>query len=231
MRNRVYRSLITLFYLLSFLILVFCIKVRLNDRLNMQTSARLILLMAACIFIYINSFIMIKKLNISKKVVHFNLIIIFIIYITTILMLMLFDSRFGRQGLIFAKWDSNLLKSYIDTSFNMVPFRTITLFIKGYTKGIISFKNFSINIFGNFVAFMPCGILVPALFKKINKYYKFLIIMIMFVLLIEFLQFLTLSGSCDIDDLILNIIGSSIIYFIYKIKFINKIVNKMLFIE
>ena len=85
MRNRVYRSLITLFYLLSFLILVFCIKVRLNDRLNMQTSARLILLMAACIFIYINSFIMIKKLNISKKVVHFNLIIIFIIYITTIL--------------------------------------------------------------------------------------------------------------------------------------------------
>lgn len=231
MRNRVYRSLITLFYLLSFLILVFCIKVRLNDRLNMQTSARLILLMAACIFIYINSFIMIKKLNISKKVVHFNLIIIFIIYITTILMLMLFDSRFGRQGLIFAKWDNNLLKSYIDTSFNMVPFRTITLFIKGYTKGIISFKNFSINIFGNFVAFMPCGILVPALFKKINKYYKFLIIMIMFVLLIEFLQFLTLSGSCDIDDLILNIIGSSIIYFIYKIKFINKIVNKMLFIE
>ncbi len=231
MKNRVYKSLITLFYLLSFLILVFCIKVRFSDTLNMYTSVRLVLLMIVCIFIYINSFIMIKKLNISKKVAHINLTIIFIVYITTILMLTLFDSRFGRQGLIFAKWDSNLLKSYMDTSFNMVPFKTINLFINGYLKGIVSFKNFSINIFGNFVAFMPCGILVPALFKKINKYYKFLIIMIMFVSVIELLQFLTLSGSCDIDDLILNIIGSSIIYFIYKIKFINRIVNKILFIE
>ena len=107
-------------------------------------------------------------------------------------------------------------------SFNIVPFKTIKLFTNGYINGYVNLKNFSINIIGNLCAFMPFGMFLPLMFKNINKYYKFFIVMCFIVLCIEILQFITMSGSCDIDDLILNVFGASIIYFICKIKYINK---------
>ena len=74
---------------------------------------------------------------------------------------------------------------------------------------------------------MPYGIFLPLIFKKMKKYYKFLITMIFIVVVIELLQFITMSGACDIDDLILNVLGASIIYFIAKIKCINNIIHKI----
>ena len=55
--------------------------------------------------------------------------------------------------------------------------------------------------------------------------------MIFIVVLIEILQFVTMSGSCDIDDLILNVLGASIVYFIVKIKFIYKLIHKIFLYE
>jgi glycopeptide antibiotics resistance protein len=92
-------------------------------------------------------------------------------------------------------------------------------------NGYVSFISFFINIIGNFIALMPLGMFMPLMSNKINKFYKFLILMILIVVIIEFLQFITLSGSCDIDDLILNVTGASIVYFICKIKFVNKVLN------
>ena len=111
--------------------------------------------------------------------------------------------------------------------FNIVPFATIKLFINGYSSGLVSFKSYFMNIFGNLCAFMPYAIFLPLMFKKMNKYKNFLITMIFIVCVIEILQFLTMSGSCDIDDLILNVLGASLVYLIYKIKFVNKLVRRI----
>ncbi len=78
---------------------------------------------------------------------------------------------------------------------------------------------------------MPYGMFIPMIFKKIDKYYKFLIVMIILVVLIELLQFVTLSGSCDVDDLLLNVLGASIVYYICKIKWVNNFINKIFLFE
>lgn len=231
MKNKIYKALSILLYIVSIIIVLFCLKIRITPGMYLNIKLRLILLTIVCLLIYINNFILIKKLNYNKKILKINIILIFLVYIFTIFNLTLLDERFGRGKLTIAKWDSELLKNYIKTSFNIIPFNTIKLFINGYIKGYVSTTNFLINIIGNFVAFMPFGIFLPLLFKKINKYYKFLIIMIIIVATIEILQFLTLSGSCDIDDLILNIMGASAIYGLYKIKSINKLVNKVILFE
>ena len=98
-------------------------------------------------------------------------------------------------------------------------------------KGLINTKAFIANIIGNICAFMPCGLFLPLIFKKMNNYYRFLLDMIFMVIIIELLQFVTMSGSCDIDDLILNVLGASIVYFIVKIKFVNKYIRKVLLYE
>ena len=231
MRNKIYKSLVIIFYLLSLFILLFCLKIRLTPNVYIKTNARIILLLLVCILIYINSYILVKELNYSKKLLRINLITYFLIYIVTIFTLTLFDEIFGRQGLVIIKWDKKLIDLYMKYSFNIIPFKTIKLYIEGYMRGIVSFKNFSVNIIGNLCAFMPCGIFLPLIFKGMNKFYRFLITMILIVVVIELLQFITMSGSCDIDDLILNVIGASTIYLIFKIKPINKIIKRIFLFE
>lgn len=231
MKNKAYKSLVVIFYLLSLFILMFCIRVRLTPHVYLKTNFRLILLFVVCLLIYINGYILIKKFNYNKKILRINLIIYFLIYTITIFTLTLFDEIFGRQGFVIVEWDKDLIDLYMKYSFNIVPFNTIKLFTEGYIRGIVSFKNFSVNIIGNFCAFMPYGIFLPLIFKSMNKYYKFLITMIIIVIIIELLQFVTMSGSCDIDDLILNVIGASIIYLIVKIKPINRFINKIFLYE
>lgn len=224
MKNKLYQNLVIICYVLSILIL-FSIRSVLN------INIRLILLSMVCILIYIGGFLLIKKLNYNKKILKVNIIIYFLIYIITIFYLTLFDEIYGRQGFVIIEWDKKLLNTYLTNSFNIVPFKTIKLFVYGYINHIVSFKSFCINIIGNVIAFMPCGLFLPLIFKKINKYYKFLIIMILGIILIELLQFITMSGACDIDDLILNLIGASIVYWVINIKYINKLIKKIFLYE
>lgn len=227
MKNKLYKSLVFVFYLLSLFILLFCFRVRLDSKIYIYTPIRMILLFISCLFIYMGGYISVKKLNYTNKILKVNLIIYFTIYTITIVTLTLFDEIFGRNGIVLVDWNKELLNSYMRYSFNIIPFDTIKLFIYGYINELVTFKDFAINIFGNLFALMPYGMFIPLIFNKINKYYKFLILMIVLVVIIELLQFITLSGSCDIDDLILNVLGASIIYFICKIKCIKNLINEI----
>ncbi len=73
------------------------------------------------------------------------------------------------------------------------------------------------------IAFAPMGIFLPILFKKQNKLKNFILTNMAIILAIESLQFLSLTDHFDIDDLILNLLGSLIIYGLYKIKKINQL--------
>lgn len=231
MKNKVYKLVAFIFYILSLFILLFCFKVRLNNTIYLYTKSRMLLLALSCLFIYIAGFILVKKLNYTNKILKINLILYFIIYTVTIFTLTLFDEIFGRRGLTLVHWNKEMLNTYIKYSFNIIPFSTIKLFIIGYINNYVSLKNFAINIFGNLFILMPYGMFIPLMNKRVNKYYKFLILMIFFVVVIELLQFVTLSGSCDIDDLILNVSGASIIYFMCKIKLVKKIINKIFLLK
>ena len=120
MKNKLKISLVIICYMLSFLILLFCIKVRLTPKIYLNTDIRLMLLLIVCILIYIGSFILVKKLNYNKKILKVNLVIYFLIYTVTIFSLTLFDEIFGRQGLIVIDWDKNLLDMYLKYSFNII---------------------------------------------------------------------------------------------------------------
>ena len=222
MENKKNKILVFIFYIISFFIIYFSY--------NKNISLRIILFFIACLFLYFGGYILVNKLGYNKRIYKINLIIYFILYLIIIISLTLFEDVFGRKGLVIASWDKKLLKLYLNTSFNLMPFKTIKLFINGYKFGLISFNAFLINIIGNIVAFIPCSIVVPLLFKK-TKYYKFFLFMLSFIIIIELLQFLTLSGSCDIDDVIFNMFGCSLAYFIFKLKIVNKLLRRIFLSE
>ena len=212
-----------IFYLLGLAVLVFYMYLELAPRVGMDEIDRIILLLLIALFCYLGSILLSKFLK-NNKPMKIYLYGIFIIYIITLIQLTLFDSDYGRGGLNIFDWSKENLEVYLENN-NLIPFKTIFEYISRQDRVAI------INLLGNLVAFAPMGIFLPLLFKKQTKLKNFILTNIAIILAIESLQFLSLSGHFDIDDLILNLLGALIIYGLYKIRRINIIINKMLLIK
>jgi len=65
-----------------------------------------------------------------------------------------------------------------------------------------------VNLAGNLVLFFPMGIFLPVLMPEQRKFFRFSVTVILMILCIEITQVLSLLGTCDIDDLILNYTGA-----------------------
>lgn len=95
---------------------------------------------------------------------------------------------------------------------NVVPFRTLSEFLTmaERTTNIHLVRHAFINLAGNVVMFVPLGFLLPCIWPKLRTFRRFLLCVALVIATVEILQLFTLLGSCDIDDLILNVLGATI---------------------
>ena len=207
-----------LFYLIGTFLILFYFSLDISKSFDLSTIARPILLAISCLLFHIGG-ILFSKHNKNNKAMKINLWIYFILYLTLIITLTLFDPMWGRNGLNLFNWNSQAFEVYINNSFNIIPFKTIYLYIKDLFNLTLPTVNIFYNLFGNLVCMMPLGFFLPILFKKLEKPKNFIITVLLFSLGIEIIQFLTISGSCDVDDIILNI------------KVIKKLVGNIFFLE
>lgn len=124
-----------------------------------------------------------------------NIMIItcFILYISILLYLTLFKNYLGRE-----------VGTY---DINLIPFKNIINITKEFIIGELSLRSFIRNIFGNIIAFMPFAYFLKTIFK-IKNIKTFTLIMILKISFIEIMQYILQIGYCDIDDLILNLLGA-----------------------
>lgn len=160
-----------------------------------------------------------------KKFLYF----LFGFYVLSLVDFTLIDDGFGRNILNFLSCNKGAFKEYINESTNLVPFATVKLFINGYFNDKLSFVDTVINLFGNFVAFMPLPLFVCIFFKKFKSGLKIFITVLISVIAIELLQFLFLTGSSDIDDVILNTSGAMLFYYFINDGRISKGISKLTF--
>lgn len=89
---------------------------------------------------------------------------------------------------------------------NLIPFKTI---LAGIERGGLLLN---VNVLGNIVAFMPLGVLVPALGRRPNLPVVVLGTSAFVSVSIEVLQWLFARRVADIDDVILNVVGALVGY-------------------
>ncbi|SEC24803.1 VanZ family protein [Paenibacillus sp. GP183] len=147
-----------------------------------------------------------------KKRIRFVITFLFIGYSLLIIYWMFFD--FGRALFSSTEW-----------RYNLVPFKTIKMYIVGYHY--YPFRTWAMNLFGNIAVFVPFGIFLPALFKHGKKWTTFLVLFFIPLLVLEILQTVLRRGSFDVDDLILNLLGAFIGFILYK--WMYKIIPHSLF--
>ena len=217
------------FYIIAVLFIGFYGVVELSQRMNLSEFGRLSLLCGSCVFLYFGGLIL-SKYRKDDKPMKINLWIFFGLYLLLFITLTLFDQFWGRNGLTFVHWTKERFDNYIHNSFNVMPFKTIIGYI-GKFDSLLDTKAVMVNLLGNIVACMPFAFFLPLLFKKQNNIKKFAITMFIIVLVIELLQFVTLSGSFDIDDIILNVSGALIMFAILKIKSVNNLIKNIFLLE
>ena len=102
--------------------------------------------------------------------------------------------------------------------YNLLPFETIGRFLRllGSSQGGLRTHAF-INLAGNVVMFIPLGFFLPKLWQKQRKLWRTLLTTAGIITVVELTQLFTLLGSCDTDDLILNVLGAAVGYSFYKI--------------
>lgn len=109
-----------------------------------------------------------------------SLYVVFILYMTALITMVLFKYGF-KTGL---------------GSLNFIPFQWVI-----YPQDM-QFR----NVFGNIAFFVPFGLFLPLLFRKMNTG-KTILIGFFLSLFFEITQYVTDTGGADIDDLILNTCG------------------------
>lgn len=105
----------------------------------------------------------------------------------------------------------------VQMNMNLTPFHTVKLYLyllKNTTSEYLLQHAF-INLLGNVGMFIPLGIFLPAVFPRLGRFWKCLLCTAVIICTVELAQLFTLLGSCDIDDLILNLIGAAVGYGVY----------------
>ena len=116
------------------------------------------------------------------------------------------------------------------SGWNLKPFRTVGNFMdvllrKAYyvekweSASVYAYeaRHAVINLGGNVGMFIPLGFFLPGVFSKLRKFWKTLAASAGIICAVELLQLFSLLGHCDIDDLILNLIGVAMGYGIFAI--------------
>ena len=138
---------------------------------------------------------------------HRNLnIALFCIY-GAIMLWLLFDRVGGIEGMPY--WNQ------IRANLNLEPFHTIRLFLKVLDSQVYS-ASAIINLGGNVIMFIPLGFFLPLVFPALGKFWRTILATALIIIAVELTQLFTLLGSCDIDDLILNVVGAAIGYSLFK---------------
>lgn len=99
------------------------------------------------------------------------------------------------------------------------PFRTLALFWNALTANSNPGMRTHafINLMGNVVMFVPLGFCVPWIWQRWRKFWRHLCLMTGIILCVELSQLVLRLGTCDVDDLLLNVLGTSLGFVLWKL--------------
>lgn len=129
---------------------------------------------------------------------------IFIIYCVILSLLLLFKFNFSINDIMEKIESVSQSRQQGAWNINLIPFQTISSQLHRLNSiPMIVVK----NLVGNIVIFVPFGFLLPMGYERMRKCYKTFLAGLIYILIIELIQFVCMLGAFDVDDILLNSIG------------------------
>ncbi len=128
--------------------------------------------------------------------------ILLVLYLGLLVYFLLFARFFGRDAIICNRY-------------NLIPLREIARFFTYWKK--VGFFSAFLNLAGNLVGFIPLGILLPMVSRRMRSWTRVVKAGFLLTLILETLQLVLQSGIFDVDDILLNTLGALAGYQIFWI--------------
>ena len=185
-----------------------------------QPTFRVIIMVLACVALYFAARLVGRAFfpERKKQFIHGALSFSFISYFVILVNFLFFESSFSRTHSLIFLHDGETVSAYLDDFLNLELFGMIMRYTNGYLNGIVSFERFFMNIIGNFILFMPFAFFLPILFKKQNNFFVFSLTVALISFAAELIQVIFMTGTGDIDDLLLNTAGACLLFGILRTK-------------
>ena len=147
----------------------------------------------------------------AARKAHPFAMLLFLVYVGVMLWLL-----FGRTS----RWiPGETYGQMLLQNINWKPFLTIG----NYWKVVFQHTNEAarthciINLAGNVLLFILPGWWLPHIWKRFRNFFRFFFTCLGAIVIVEVVQLLTLLGSCDVDDVILNMLGLLTGYLVYML--------------
>ena len=148
-----------------------------------------------------------------KKKIQWGTVVFLVIYLIVLAYVCFWSEAYGRT-------------EHVGYTYNLIPFKEIMRF---YTyRDLVGIQAFLLNLFGNVLAFIPFGFMVPIVSDKNRSLLRTAGLTFLLSLFIECIQLIFRVGSFDVDDLILNTLGGVIGFILFWIM--NQI-RRRLFVQ
>lgn len=128
----------------------------------------------------------------------------FVLYILVLIYFLFFADRYGQMA--FAEREYH---------YNLVLFTEIRRFWTYREQ--LGFLAVAANLLGNVVGFMPFGMILPLLSRNARGFFFITFSGFTLSLCVEVTQLMTKLGSFDVDDLIMNTLGTAAGYLIFAV--------------
>lgn len=115
-----------------------------------------------------------------------------------------------------SKMEYGTWMQYMSAHTNFVPFSTISFYLSSFTSGMMNNSIIVRNLLGNLLPFFPMGILLPMVFWRMKRFFWFLLTQFFVIVAFEAIQLFTTTGSFDVDDVLLNLVGAMIGWLIWR---------------
>lgn len=185
---------------------------------------RIFLLMLICMLFYLGGALYAQRTK-DPQILSRLIFFFFLLYVYLLLNVTLFEKSFGRDNLLDGA--ENAREYYLRYFVNLTPFRSIwEVYIQGPALGYVSVYYAILNFFGNICVFIPLSFFLPAIFPSQRHWYFFLPTLLCAVTAVELLQFTFMVGSCDVDDIILNVFGATLSYFVLRLPPLRRLIAR-----
>ena len=135
----------------------------------------------------------------------------FAIYILVVIKVIIFKYPYEELMKIAASWRRGVIFEGLGTA-NFTPLKTIKMYID-YSYKLNSVENLA----GNLLVFVPFGFLFPYVAREGEHFFVMLLNAFVFVLGIEMFQLFSAFGAFDVDDILLNCLGASLGFGVYRL--------------
>lgn len=148
-----------------------------------------------------------KKNNRGKMIFR----MVLIIYLGVLIRLIILKYPVPVLRGIMDEWELSNAKAGVATA-NLTLFKTIRMYVRYYDR-----LNGFDNLFGNVLAFMPLGVLIPVSFPGVDRWWMILLHSFWLSLCIELFQLVSHFGAFDVDDILLNTLGGLLGFFCFLV--------------